>query len=283
MSSNSHYGRLLQAANMARILKVARLLRVIRVLRTARFGGYHAYWQQQQFLRKQRKAERGLYQHAQQQQQQQEQQPEPESHSNRVGLQLSELIDKRVLIMMLGLLIAMVLLTSDNSTTLATSSMTVGLAMLNGGSGSSSSSSLQPQTVKTIIDNYIAYQSDTLLFLQYSGTVYINLLPDYNHLRSCEQQHYNSNGDGNPATAVASAVFNIRDIHYQQAYYNISVTAFIVLLFLLGSILVVQNVYTFVSTETQLLLLLLPLWQVLINISPPFFAFCCRLLPPSCA
>ena len=220
-TSNSNTSRITQSATIVRVTKFARILRVLRVIRVIRIVNYHAYYQQSTHGND--LLDGGS-----------------NGQSNKVGLQLSELIDKRVIFMMLSVLIVMPLLSTDVSTVPTIDNDTL-VAVLN----NDLSNPISGGTIQFMIQQYITFNSPTLIYLQYNNNIYIDNLVQYQWLRNDEMLVYYDNNSS------PMLMQSIRDVYYQQSYYDMATTLFIIGLFVIGSLVITRDVNALVVAPLE--------------------------------
>ena len=211
---------LTQSGNVLRVTRFVRLFRIMQATRIVRlFRGETA-------------AGRG---------------EDKDAHANRVGMQLSELIDKRVISMLLGVIIILPFFTVDDTDYGA--SQHLGLAVLE----SIVLSPSQPGSNSTAADTaaflsaYELYNSN-LLYLSFptSPQAYtpVDILSEQSGLRAHDLDVFS-------APQGSTAVFNIESQYAQSSLYTIILTSIIIAMFVLGSLTVSRDVYSLVVAPLE--------------------------------
>ena len=162
--------------------------------------------------------------------------------ANKVGLQLSELIDKRVILMLLGLLIILPFFTVD--TTNYGISEQMGLSMLD--AVLASPAAANSSDALSYIASYENYHSNLIyLYVAPAALTLVDLRADYDgQLRASDYDAYTT-------ASGSTAVFNIRAQYFQSALYTIILTTIIVVMFVLGSVLISKDVYFLVVAPLE--------------------------------
>jgi hypothetical protein len=150
-------------------------------------------------------------------------------NASKVGLHLSELVDKRVILMILSLLIILPFFSSSD--TAMSNSPLLGLDIID---GNSNNRTMQ----NAVVTKYLDYHSN-LIYLQVSTDYFgprVNALHQYNYLRDIELADYRS-------SSGSKSVLNIRDNVFADSGYSMLITLFIIILFCLGTIIISKDIY----------------------------------------
>lgn len=188
-SSSTH---VYQSASLLQVTKFSRVLRVLRLIRIVRIFKFYSNQQHSSI------------------------------NASKVGLHLSELIDRRVILVLLGILVVCPFLT----VTMPTDNSAVnGLLLIQQVSN--------PSDQQLLISQYLSLQS-TCIYLSVNGIVYYNTLSSSTDLRPYELITYTTNS--------SKAIYSTQSITVLSAIYNISLTTFIILIFGIGIIIVSRDV-----------------------------------------
>ena len=210
-TSDTSSARVQQSASVIRLTRFARILRVIRLVRIVRLFRYN----------------------------------NPLSgskHPSKVGLHLSELIDKRTILMMLGLVIILPFLTGDPAPD--DQSPALGLEVL--------VDTQRPTDFSALSSVYLATQPDLIyLFINTTAAamagngsqVLLDRRADMSWLRVSELNIYT---DG-----TSQATFSIRDGVYLSSCYSMATTSLIIAVFAIGSYVISRNVHSLVVAPLE--------------------------------
>ena len=209
-SSSTPSSHVTQSASVIRLTRFARLLRVIRLVRIVRLLRHHTAANQSR-------------------------------HPSKVGLHLAGLIDKRVILMMLGMVIILPFLTADPSPDDQSPALALELMV-----DSQSSADLQ-----TVFAQLVSAQGDALYyaFIQggpvagASGLTLIDYRAAQSGLRVEEQTVWT---DGS-----STLLISVRQSVYLTACYSMATTTLIIVVFALGSWLISRNVHSLVVAPLE--------------------------------
>ena len=210
-TSNTASSRVQQSASVIRLTRFARILRVIRLVRIVRLFRYNSPLS-------------------------------GSKHPSKVGLHLSELIDKRTILMMLGLVIILPFLTGDPASD--DQSPALGLEVL--------VDTLQANDFNVLSGVYLATQPDLIyLFINttaaaiagHGNQVLLDRRSEMSWLRVSELNIYT---DG-----TSQATFSIRDSVYLSSCYSMATTSLIIAVFAIGSYVISRNVHSLVVAPLE--------------------------------
>ena len=201
----SHSASVVRLTRFARILRVVRLIRIVRLFRSS--SAMHG------------------------------------RHPSKVGLHLSELIDKRVILMMLGLLIALPFLTVDPAPDDQSAAMAL-LMMVQ---------SVSLADTQLVAQQLMAAQGSSLFYLfiaqggggvtDPAGLTFIDQRQANSGLRVSELSIYS---DGS-----STAMLSVRSLVYETACYSMATTSLIIAVFALGSFLISRHVHGLVVAPLE--------------------------------
>ena len=211
ITSNTASARVQQSASVIRLTRFARILRVIRLVRIVRLFRYN----------------------------------NPLSgskHPSKVGLHLSELIDKRTILMLLGLVVILPFLTGDPAPD--DQSPALGLEVL--------VDTQRPADFIALSSVYLAAQSDLIYLFVNTSTaaaagngsqVLLDRRSEMGWLRVSELNIYSDGG--------SQATFSIRDSVYLSSCYSMATTSLIIAVFAIGSYVISRNVHSLVVAPLE--------------------------------
>ena len=211
--------RLNQSGNVLRITRFVRLFRVMQVLRVVKLFKFHAEVEEAVVA------------------------GEKVGHTaNKVGLKLAELIDKRVISMLLGLIIILPFFTVDDSN--YGQSQQVGLDILETLVLTHSPSPSTVNDTQDFLSKYESYHS-TLLYLSFpTSPPYTPVSLDTSSLRSRDIDTFLA-----PQGSVA--LFDLSSQYYTTSLYSIILTSIIIAMFMAGSVLISKDVYQLVVAPLE--------------------------------
>ena len=217
-----------QSGNLVRITRVARVFRIMQIMRVVRLLKFHSDMDVRK-THQQTHTTSGVN-------------TSDKHTANKVGLQLSELIDKRVILMLLGLLIILPFFTVDMTNYGVSEQM--GLNMLDAIITSPAAANTSDAT--TYLTTYESYHSNLIyLHISAASLTPVNLLDQYtDSLRATDYDTYTT-GSG------SMAVFNIKSQYFQSSLYTIILTTIIIVMFVLGSVLISKDVYFLVVAPLE--------------------------------
>ena len=210
-TSDTASSRVQQSASVIRLTRFARILRVIRLVRIVRLFRYNSPLS-------------------------------GSKHPSKVGLHLSELIDKRTILMMLGLVIILPFLTGDPASD--DQSPALGLEVL--------VDTQRPIDFSVLSGVYLATQPDLIyLFINTTAAAIAGngsqvLLDRRNEMSWLRVSELNIYTDG-----TSQASFSIRDSVYLSSCYSMATTSLIIAVFAIGSYVISRNVHSLVVAPLE--------------------------------
>ena len=209
-TSSTASSHVTQSASVIRLTRFARVLRVIRLVRIVRLLRYNTPVSQSR-------------------------------HPSKVGLHLASLIDKRVILMMLGMVIILPFLTGDTAP--LDQSPALGLELC--------ADALSLQDMQAVVTQLVAAQGDSLfyLFIQggpvagASGLTLIDQRASTSGLRDEEVTIYTAGS--------STLMLSVRESVYLTACYSMATTTLIIAVFASGSWLISRSVHTLVVAPLE--------------------------------
>lgn len=162
------------------------------------------------------------------------------SHPNQVGRSLTHFIDRRVVMMLAGLIISIPLLSPDYYVPSISQSM--GLSMIDG-------KMMENEGLRErVIFKYIEY-TPNILYLRAYGRVYIDLISSNTGLRNYEIETYSATN--------SYMQLSTRSIVYTESGYNLLIHLLLIFLFLLSSVLISRDIHILVVAPLERMTLLI--------------------------